>query len=147
MPRRQPAKKAVIERAERALREAQARREAITQECNAEIAALSREVRLLKGESPGSDKSDPAKVAGPANVERVRDYLRWKHRASQAEVAKALNMNTGTVTWAFRALAEDGAAEHEPGDLDGRSKVWTYIEPEVPDGPERPADARRSVRG
>jgi hypothetical protein len=83
--------------------------------------------------------SDPAKLAGKGNVEAVRTELRRRGRASQAEIARALDLNPGTASYAMRALADNGEAV-KTDRLIGRSVEYAYVEAT----PETPSFGQRS---
>jgi hypothetical protein len=110
---------------EQARREVERRRDAVLNEMNREIRALDRAVRILRGERPLADKSDPVKIAGRKNVEAVREYLCQREAASQAAIGKALDLNSGTLSWVMKALQEEGSVK--PTGREGRSRVWSYI--------------------
>jgi hypothetical protein len=107
------------------LSEARQRRDSIIQSINAEIAALNRHAKVLRGEPLGNDKSDPVKNAGRKNVEALRRLFRRRKLVSQAEAGKRLGINSGTLVWAFRALAEEQPPFIEDtGRRIGNSRVW-----------------------
>lgn len=111
---------------EQAKRDAETRRRKMLDEVNREIRALDRAVKALKGEPVGNDKSDPVKVAGRKNVEAVRAVMAERGECSQAEVGRVLDMNSGTLSWAFKALEREGAVV--PTTMrEGRSTVWAHV--------------------
>jgi predicted transcriptional regulator len=105
------------------VREAEAR--AIFDAVHAEVRAFERAVARQDGQRVGNDKSDPAKNAGNVNVERVAAYLREHRRASQAQITRDLQMNSGTVFWAVTALKQANRI-HTRGQREGRSPIWHY---------------------
>lgn len=62
----------------------------------------------------------------------VRQYLQAKDKVRQVDIARDLEENTGSVSLALRALAEEGVAQ-DTGEVDNKSKVWVWTgEPAEP---------------
>jgi hypothetical protein len=62
----------------------------------------------------------------------VRQYLQAHEEVRQVDIAKDLEENTGSVSLALRALADEGVAQ-DTGAVDNKSKVWRWIgEPAEP---------------
>lgn len=69
---------------------------------------------------------DAHKQAGKRNVSAMADAARRKRVASQAELAVASGVGTGSTTWAIRALVEDGVLVDTGERRDG-SRVFRYV--------------------
>lgn len=75
------------------------------------LRAMVGRARLRKD---GTRKQDvPVRIAGPANVARVKEILQEApgRRLTYKEITRQLGRSSGTVTYALRALADDGLVE------------------------------------
>lgn len=67
-----------------------------------------------------------AAQAGKANIEKVRTAARTKRQATQAELADASGVGTGSMTWAIRALEEAGEIRATGNRING-SREFVYV--------------------
>jgi predicted HTH transcriptional regulator len=65
---------------------------------------------LTRKPTPVLERRSAAVQAGPAALAKVREVLA-KGPTSQAEIARRTKLNEGTVSYALRALVEDGSIE------------------------------------
>ena len=76
--------------------------------------------------SNGHRTYDPAKVAGPKALKTTEQTMKDLGTAAQAEVTRRTDLNSGSVSYALRALGERGIVR-KTGAMDGRSPVWEYV--------------------
>jgi DNA-binding transcriptional ArsR family regulator len=74
----------------------------------------------------GRRKLDPATVAGPKALKQTEATVKGLGRVAQATVTKETGLNSGTVSYALRALKERGIVR-ATGEVEGRSPVWEYV--------------------
>ena len=67
--------------------------------------------------------TDPAKAAGPRNVEIVREFVSVRGKVTQAEVRKGTGKNSGTVSNALKGLEAEGFIR-TTGEVIDRSAEW-----------------------
>lgn len=85
---------------------------AVRERHKAHRAAIEREIKgtrkmLSSMRRPYKRRKKPAESAGPANVTKVSDYLQRHGKATQAEVRRETGLNSGTASYAVRALVDD----------------------------------------
>jgi CRP-like cAMP-binding protein len=73
-----------------------------------------------------STMSDARRAAGSTAVEAARKVLVEVGRTTQAEIAKATGLNSGTVSNAMKVLEEDGLAQRT-GRRHGNSPEWAAV--------------------
>lgn len=123
----------------------------LAREIDDEIASIERARALLKGNGPQPKNGRKAKrstarkrgeaqatnntprrtrdahaLAGKGNIAKVEKALAQKGTATSAEVRKATGKNSGTVTYAMRALVADGKAR-PTGRTIKRSPEFEYV--------------------
>ena len=74
----------------------------------------------------GRRKLDPATVAGPKALKETEETVKGLGRVAQATVTKETGLNSGTVSYALRALRDRGIVR-ATGEVEGRSPVWEYV--------------------
>jgi DNA-binding transcriptional ArsR family regulator len=74
----------------------------------------------------GRRKLDPATVAGPKALKETEAMVKGRGPVAQATVTKETGLNSGTVSYALRALKERGIVR-ATGEVEGRSPVWEYV--------------------
>jgi DNA-binding transcriptional ArsR family regulator len=79
-----------------------------------------------RGSTNGRKKLDPATVAGPKALKETEATVKGLGRVAQATVTKETGLNSGTVSYALRALKERGIVR-ATGEVEGRSPVWEYV--------------------
>jgi ribosomal protein S25 len=91
------------------------------------VAAIDQAIEALTGTRPanGATITRRAGSVGEDKLAMVRDYIRAEGTVRQAEIARELNLNSGTVSTATQALAISGEIEELP--KQNRSKVWRAI--------------------
>lgn len=67
--------------------------------------------------------------AAQHHLDAIADYLSRHQRARQADIAKALQLNSGTVSLALRQLEEDGVVAALP-EKERNSVVWEASSPQ-----------------
>lgn len=123
---------------DRSIKAARAQRDKIladAQRCAAEIEAritVLVEARDQLRPRHGKDgrtaqELDPHKIAGRGNLTEIEQYLVSHRIATQHQVAEALGKNSGTVTWAMRALEQDGKVKPTGRKING-SPEWSIRE-------------------
>lgn len=70
---------------------------------------------------------DPAKQAGPKNIARVRAAAAALGSATQKALADESGVGTGSMTWAIRALVDEGVLEPTGKSING-SREYRYVE-------------------
>ena len=74
----------------------------------------------------GRKKLDPATVAGPKAMKVTEEMVKSQGRIAQAAVTRETELNSGTVSYALRALRDRGIVR-ATGEVEGRSPVWEYV--------------------
>lgn len=96
----------------------------------AQIARHERAKKALAGggkkRQRSNGKLDPATVAGPKALKAIESMMKNLGRAAQATVVKRTKLNSGTVSYALRALEGEGKVRRT-GDVDGRSPIWEIV--------------------
>jgi MarR family len=69
--------------------------------------------RRRKPTTASTNGKDAAKIAGPAAIEAVKGALGDGEGHTQAEIARATEKNSGTVSYAIKALVERGEVERD----------------------------------
>lgn len=82
--------------------------------------------RIPGGKRRSRGTLDPHKQAGPGNLAKLREAASVAGEASQAQLARASGVGTGSMTWAIRALVKDGELVDTGERLDG-SRVFRYV--------------------
>lgn len=78
--------------------------------------------------------------AAQHHVDAVLDYMQKHTEAYQADVARALGLNSGTATLVFRQLADEGAL-NDTGRRRSRSPLWQFVKfPDPEPTPVRSAE-------
>lgn len=81
-----------------------------------------RRIRRFVGAKPTKPVS-AHKAAGPAVIAAVRKAIEKNEVATQAAITKAVQRNSGSVSWALKALEDDGVVE-ATGERERGSKVY-----------------------
>lgn len=76
----------------------------------------------------GNGHTDPRKAAGPAVIAAVEKALREIKAAPQSLITATVGKHSGSVSWALKALMEDGVARPTGERING-SKVYEYVPP------------------
>jgi hypothetical protein len=69
---------------------------------------------------------DAHTVAGPKALKQTEDLMKDNGELAQSEVVKQTGLNSGTVSYALRALEKDGVVR-KTGEVVGRSPVWEFV--------------------
>lgn len=106
----------------------QARRE--VQRLSTEIARLDRIIATGKrwGRMNGVAHTDPRKAAGPGVIAAVEKTIRTQKTAPQSVITSMVGKHSGSVSWALKALTEDGVVRPTGERVNG-SKVYEYVPP------------------
>lgn len=105
----------------------------------AAMRALRREAKpRARRHSTTRRQRDARELAGPANLKAAEQVLKRKRHATGAQIRKATGKNSGTITYAMRALVEDGKAR-ETGRVIDRSPEFEWV-PESERVVVRPGD-------
>lgn len=106
----------LLDQTKDALAQAERERALVREQHRQEIAAFDQEIsrlrgaiRALEGRKP-SRKRTAAVQAGPAALSKVRTALATGP-LTQAQITKQTKLNDGTVSYALRALVENGEVE------------------------------------
>lgn len=101
-----------------------------------EVAAVDATLTVLRGGNSAADlvnamldavrgRALPAQRGsgvGADKLEAVREYVQLHGRVRQSDIARELELNSGTVSTALHALQLEGVVE--PGRKENRSRIW-----------------------
>lgn len=92
----------------------------------AEKRELERTVGVLTGVRKTRRRTGDRSIAGPAAIAKVEAVLVKHGTAYQSDIAKATGLNSGTITHALRALAQDGKVRATEN-VRNRSREFAYV--------------------
>lgn len=129
----------VLETFDQEIERTEARREALERSYREGRAVLTEHLKRLKETRRSVARAaktttsrrrrgplDPARQAGPRNIAKVREAAEKLGTATQKALADSSGVGTGSMTWAIRALVNEGALEPTGESVNG-SREYRFV--------------------